>query len=91
MKKLIIILAILLIPSIGLCAGAATTVTPDTTGVAESRHQPEIRKLIFKCTGDSVTGAIANKVISAANLKFIKGWCLRGQMQKDRVCFSPHW
>jgi hypothetical protein len=79
MKKcMILILVGLLIPSIGLCAGAATSVSFDTTGVAESNHEPEIRKLIFECTGDSITGAITNKTINEHELKFIKGWCLVG-------------
>jgi len=44
----------------------------DTTG--NQTLEMETRRLVFICTGDSVTGAITETEISDGDLNFIRGW-----------------
>jgi hypothetical protein len=78
MKKLfaLLVCALLMIPSAAWCDGTCV-ITHGKHNIEKSSPTRQIRQLIFTCVGDVVNGSIPNKEISAADLDFIRGWCLK--------------
>lgn len=80
MKKLILTISMLLcllIPNIAMSTVGSVVISQKRIQIADSHPAEEVRQLIFTCTGDVTDGSIPDTTISASDMNFIRGWCLR--------------
>jgi len=79
MRKAILILSMalfLLIPNMAWATVGSCLISQGKYQVAGTLGE-EVRTLVFTCVGDVTDGSIPDTEMSASNLNFIKGWCLR--------------